>query len=204
VNVGYYPFRIKAGYPTHLYTCDNRWVEDLAPGQGFAVQSTRNPSCSDNPPLRPSLNGFVFGYKRDGATSGWVPADALEFAGYDAAPCADGPSNDDFGVAHNPYDGCAAIACDGQKSCAATNGPNDGTGDCGGHTTDVARTVSATDAYLRYAPSSTALRYLHQGDQVQVLYDNEQGWFFVEVTSSTCPSLSPNGSRGWVLATAVQ
>jgi hypothetical protein len=204
VNIGYYPFRIKAGYATHLYTCDNRAIEDLSPGQGFAAQSTRNPSCSDNPPLRPSLNGFVFGYARGTMTSGWVPADALEFAGYDGGPCTDGPSNEDFEVAHNPYDGCAALVCDGTQSCAAANDPNAGTSDCGGHTTNVTRTVSATDLYLRYAPGSTALRYLHQGDQVQVLYDNQQGWFFIQVTATTCPALSPDGSRGWLLATGVQ
>jgi hypothetical protein len=45
---------------------------------------------------------------------------------------------------------------------------------------------------------------LHQGDQVQVLYDNQQGWFFIEVTGTTCPVLSPNGSRGRVLATGLQ
>ena len=197
VNVGYYPFKVKAGVSSHLYTCDNRTIETLDAGQGFALQSTRNPSCSDNPPIRPELNGFVFGYARGSATSGWIPAADIEFAGYGGGNCADGPASADFEVAKNPHDGCKALVCSGNQTCASTNGPNDGANDCGGKTMNVTKTVSATDMYLRYAPLSTAVRYLHKGDQVKVLYDNLKGWSFVEVSGTTCPVLTPNGVRGW-------
>jgi hypothetical protein len=205
VNVGYYPFKIKPGVATHLYTCDDRFIQDLNPGDGFAVQSTRNPSCSDNPPLRPDLAGFVFGYSRGSSKSGWVPASALEWTGYAGGTCADGPASADFEVAHDPYDGCAATVCSGGfHTCAAANGPNDGSGDCGGKTMNVSRTVKSDDMYLRYAPLSTAVRYLHKGDVVKVLYDNLKGWSFVEVTGTTCPVLTPNGSRGWCQTSELQ
>lgn len=200
VNIGYYPFKIKPGVNTNLYTCDNRPIEALGPGQGFAAQSTRNPGCIENPPLRPALNGFVFGYARGSAKSGWVPADALEFAGYDGGSCADGPASADFQVLHNPYDGCKAMACDGQLGCMAVNGANDGANDCGGSGKNEDRTVAVDDLYLRYAPQSTAYHYLHNNDKVHVLYANAGGqWLFVEVTGTTCPALTPNGTRGWVL-----
>ncbi len=197
VNVGYYPFKIKAGVTTALHSCPNRVLETLVGGQGFAAQSTRNPSCSDNPELRPSLNGFVFGYARGSGRSGWVPASALEFAGYVANSCADGPAGVDFQVAKNPHAGCQAFSCNGATSCKAANGSNDGKSDCGGKTLNVVKTVSAQDMYLRYAPLSTPTRYLHQGDKVKVLYDNLKGWSFVHVLESSCPELTPVGARGW-------
>lgn len=205
VNVGFYPFKIKPGVQTKLFTCDNRAIEDLGPGQGFAAQSTRNPGCVDNPPLRPALGGFVFGYARGSARGGWVPADALEFTGYAGGACADGPASADFQVAHNPYDGCKPMTCDDplKQSCVATNtppadDPNHAKSDCGGAGLDQLREIVAEDLYLRYAPFSTAIRYLHKGDRFNVLYDNKKGWVFGEVTQTTCPLLTPAGSRGWV------
>lgn len=203
VNIGYYPFKIKSGTTAYLYSCDNRVLDVLSEGQGFAAQSVRNSDCSDSPPLRDSENGYVFGYKRSGGQSGWVRADVLEFTGYIETQCADGPgANDgtpaDFQVKYNPYDSCKGLVCNsGFNSCEQANDPDDGNDKCGGETRNDTKTVIAQDMYLRYAPGSTAIRYLHYGDVVKVLYDNHEGWVFVEVTSGTCPLLTPNGSRGW-------
>jgi hypothetical protein len=205
VNVGYYPFKIKSGVNTHLYTCTNpvKIKEDLAQGQNVAAQSTRNPSCSDNPPLRPSVDGYVYVYARGSGNQGWVPSSALEFTGYTDQTCAAGPADVDYQIKGNPYDSCKSTIChpdakgNGGQSCTAVNGTSDGKDDCGGKRVSIARTVSATDMYLRYAPFSTSMRYLHKGDKVKVMYDNLKGWSFVQVTYSTCPGLTPVGSRGW-------
>lgn len=203
VNVGYYPFRIKPGVDTALYTCDDRSIEPLAAGQGFAAQSTQNPGCSDNPPLRDAVAGFVFGYSRDTGKSGWVPADALEFVGYDGGACADGPTAAAFQVAHNPYDGCQATPCDGVNSCLAANpinpkDPNNSNSDCGGFPISANRTVALPDLALNAAPGANPTHYLHQNDQVKILYFNKNGWVFVELKVSNCPLLTPVGLRGWV------
>jgi hypothetical protein len=203
VNVGYYPFRIKPGVNTELYTCDDRAIQGLAPGQGFAAQSTRNPNCSDNPPLRDARAGYVFGYARGSGVSGWVPAEALEFVGYDGGACADGQANSDWQVANNPYDGCKPMPCDGVNTCAAANpidpnDPDNSDTECGGFPISLVRTIAAPYVPMYAAPGSTPVQYVHAGDEVKVNYFTKFGWYFVELKSSTCPSLSPVGLRGWL------
>ncbi len=97
------------------------------------------------------------------------------------------------------------MTCDdpNKQSCVGTNtppadDPNHTKSDCGGAGIDQLREIVAADLYLRYAPISTAIRYLHKGDRFHVLYDNKKGWVFGEVTLSTCPALTPVGARGWV------
>lgn len=202
VNVGYYPFRIKQGVNTTLLSCEDRPLQGLAPGQGFAAQSTRNPHCSDNPPLRDPLAGYVFGYARGSGVSGWVPAEALEFVGYDGGACADGPTNSAWQVASNPYDGCKAMPCDGVNTCAAANPIDpkdpDKSAECSGLAFNFLRTVAVPSLMMHAAPGSNPIQYVHAGDQVKVVYVTESGWFFVELKISNCPLLSPVGLRGWI------
>jgi hypothetical protein len=202
VNLGYYPFRIKQGVNTTLLSCDDRPIQGLAPGQGFAAQSTRNPHCSDNPPLRDPLAGYVFGYARGSGVSGWVPAEALEFVGYDGGACADGPTNSAWQVANNPYDGCKPMACDGVNTCAAANpidpkDPNK-SNECSGLPFNFLRTIAVPSLTMHAAPGSAPTQYVHAGDQVKVVYFTESGWVFVELKVSNCPLLSPVGLRGWL------
>jgi hypothetical protein len=207
VNVGYYPFQ--AVRTTNMYSGDpgggGTVVETLAPGQGVGLQTTRNPNCLDNPPLRPAVAGWAFGFRRgaDGARpSGWVALADLTFVGYDGGPCATGPAFADFEAAHNPYDGCRALVCDGTTSCAAVNPAGEGDNDCGGTRVDQSRTVDADTLYVRYSPGGTATHYLHRGDTVHVMYRTDRHgtgtwWNFIEVTGSSCPTLTPVGTRGW-------
>ena len=204
VNVGYYPYRIKAGVQTALHTCDDRPIETLDPGQGFAAQSTRNPGCSDNPPLREPVAGFVFGYARGSGVSGWVPADALEFIGYDAGLCADGPGNTAWQVANNPHDGCRAMPCEGVNGCAAGNpiDPNDPeklASECTGMAFNLTFPLAVPYLALYAAPDATPMQYIHQGDEVKFLWATKNFTrAFVELKTSACPTLSPVGVRGWI------
>ncbi len=204
VNVGYYPYRIKAGVQTALHTCDDRPIEALGPGQGFAAQSTRNPGCSDNPPLREPVAGFVFGYVRGSGLSGWVPADALEFSGYDGELCADGPGNSAWQVTNNPHDGCRAMPCEGVNDCAAGNpvDPNDPeklATECIGMAFNLTFPLAVPYLALYAAPDATPMQYIHQGDEVKFLWAAKNfAWVFVELKTSDCPTLSPVGLRGWI------
>ncbi|MCB9663123.1 MAG: hypothetical protein H6732_03350 [Alphaproteobacteria bacterium] len=201
VNLGYYPYVLRRA--ADVLQCDGEVVETLAPGQGFAVQSTRNPSCSDNPPLRPAVDGYVFGYARGSSRWGWVPADALGFSGYEAGlPCADGVGDVAFQVVANPYDACTPLVCDAPTTCGAVNDPSDGDADCGGAGASDARLVGPSDAPLRYAPGGEPRRHVKQGDGVTVLYRSGE-WFFVEVTATTCDVFTSVGSRGWMRSSEI-
>ncbi len=95
------------------------------------------------------------------------------------------------------------MACNGANTCAVgnpvdPNDPNNTLSDCGGAGVNISRSIKAQDLYIRFAPFSTAMRYLHQNDKIKVLYDNKKGWVFMEVTSTTCPALTPVGARGWI------
>lgn len=158
----------------------------LAAGGHLGRQSTRNPSCSDSPPLRPAEGGFVWGYCMPPATrkSGWMRlADLVRDPAYDELAC--GPAGEDF----DPRDpeGCGGH-CDGRPPTGVA--PASGTA-----------AVEVREAYLRYAPGSTAFRYLVRGDTVRRLVRAEQGrWTAVEVRSARWAGA---GTRGWVIASAL-
>jgi hypothetical protein len=61
--------------------------------------------------------------------------------------------------------------------------------------------VSAGDVYLRWAPGSTAFRYLVRNDAVRQLVRTANGrWIGVEVQTARWAS---RRTRGWVLGSAL-
>jgi hypothetical protein len=102
---------------------------------GKACGDPSHSACPDsNPPMRPTLAGFAWGYAYSGAShmQGWIPFDpaSLDFAGYDAGhPCALGPAGLDYEV----QSACGqATNCAGQNpTCGATNKCDEGADDCG-------------------------------------------------------------------------
>ena len=158
----------------------------LVAGQHLGRQTTRNPGCLDTPPLRGAVDGYVWGYCMPPATrkSGWMLLSALEAdPEYEGLAC--GPANVDF---------------DRRRPTA-----------CGGHCdgrrlTDVRRVfgsaqVSAREAYLRWAPGSTAFRYLVRGDEVRRLVQTANArWVGIEVRTARWAG---RRLRGWILSGAL-
>jgi hypothetical protein len=161
---------------------------ELVAGQRLGRQTTRNPRCLDAPPLRAAVDGFVWGYCLPPATrkSGWMLLADLR---------------------RDPR--CEQLACGPAGKDFDRRSP----GSCGGHCdgrplTDVRAAsgraaVGAREVYLRYAPHSTAFRYLVTGDEVRELArwsSPRADWIGVEVRSARW---APRARRGWVLASAL-
>jgi hypothetical protein len=162
---------------------------ELGADQHLGRQSTRNPSCVDAPPLRGAVQGFVWGYCLSPVAhkSGWMLLDDLE-RDTGAGELACGPAGADFDR-RQPYSWGGH--CDGRPltRVRAASG------------VAVAR---AREVYLRYAPGSTAFRYLVTGDEVRQLVQWSSGsarWVGVEVRRARWV---PRGGRGWVLAGALR
>jgi hypothetical protein len=206
-NIGYYP--VVALRDTPLYSGDfgpgrgGRLLRTLSKGDGFAIQSTRNPTCNDAPPMRPAVNGFVYGLTRSGSEAGWIRLSDIASVGEAMqATCADGPGSPgtDFQVARNAEDGCKPFHCaSGRNTCKSANGEHDGADDCdGGAVVDEYREVDADTLHLRYAQGSTSIGYAHRHDRVRVSFV-KGAWAFIEVTNSTCPFTTPVGMRAWTM-----
>jgi hypothetical protein len=196
VDVAYEPWRALTRTTLRLGTdaqapavlADDGSVVVLEAGQHFGRQSTRNPGCVDRPPLRPAVAGFVWGYCLPPATrkSGWMQVVDLE-PDLDVERRACGPAGADFD--RRDPSSCAGH-CDGRPVSAFAQT----SGDAG---------VVASDVYLRYAPGSTAFRYLVRGDLVRRLVEGRgehAGWTGVEVRRARWTA---TGARGWLLATAL-
>ncbi len=166
---------------------DDGSVVALAAGQQFGRQSTRNPGCLDRPPLRPAVAGFVWGYCMPPATrkSGWMRlADLVPDLDSERHAC--GPAGADFD--RRSPSGCGGH-CDGRALTEFA--PASGVA-----------SVDARDVYLRYAPGSTAFRYLVDGDRVRLLAEGRAdyaGWTGVEVRHAAWAAA---GARGWLLHSA--
>jgi hypothetical protein len=192
VDVAYEPWR--AIRPTALRigpspnapivpTDDGRPVQ-LAEGQHLGRQSTRNPRALDAPPLRPPVSGYVWGYAMSPVShkSGWMALDDLELdPEFEDRAC--GPAGADFD--RRDPDSCG--------------GHGDGRPLSGIRAASGAAAIAAQDVYVRYAPQSTAFRYLVRGDQVRRLV-RHSGYVGIEVRTARW---SPRGGRGWVIASAV-
>jgi hypothetical protein len=62
--------------------------------------------------------------------------------------------------------------------------------------------VAAREVYLRYAPGSTAFRYLVRGDAVRRLVrSHNMQWTAVEIRTARWTG---RGTRGWVLSSALR
>jgi hypothetical protein len=156
---------------------------ELAADQHLGRQTTRNPACLDAPPLRAAVDGFVWGYCMPPATrkSGWMRLSDLE---RDPAleQLACGPAGADF-------DRRRPQACGGHCDGRSLTGVQGATGTA---------VVTAREVYLRYAPGSTAFRYLVRGDAVRrVVQSRNRSWTGVEVRTARWAG---RGTRGWVLA----
>jgi hypothetical protein len=159
---------------------------ELGAGQHLGRQTTRNPDCLDTPPLRAAVGGFVWGYCMPPVTrkSGWMLLAALEpDPAFEHLAC--GPANADFD--RRRPDACGGH-CDGRPltGVRAVSG---------------SARVSARDVYLRWAPGSTAFRYLVRGDEVRRLAQTANArWIGVEVQSGRW---ARRRLRGWILGSAL-
>jgi hypothetical protein len=161
---------------------DNGEAVELAADQHLGRQTTRNPGCLNAPPLRAAVDGFVWGYCMPPATrkSGWMRLSDLE---RDPAleQLACGPAGADF-------DRRRPQACGGHCDGRPLAGVQDASGTA---------VVTAREVYLRYAPGSTAFRYLVRGDAVRrVVRSRNRSWTGVEVRTARWTG---RGTRGWVL-----
>lgn len=195
VDVGYEPWQAvratllrvgpSASAPPVLSDADEPVA--LAVGQHLGRQTTRNPECLDGPPLRGSVNGFVWGYCLPPATrkSGWMQlADLKPDLALERLAC--GPANADFDR-RRPQ--ACGEHCDGRTLRAV----RDASGQA---------VVAAREVYLRYAPGSTAFRYLVRGDAVrQLLRSPNRQWTAVEIRTARWTG---RGTRGWVFSSAVR
>ncbi len=192
VDVAYEPWRARRPTALHvgpdirspLVLAERGEPVELDAGQHLGRQTTRNPACRDRPPLRAAVGGFVWGYCMPPAIrkSGWMQLVDLEVdPAYEGLAC--GPAGADFD--RRRPTGCGGH-CDGAPLTGArpVSGP---------------ALVTARDLYLRYAPHSSAFRYLVSGDQVQLLahWNAADAWFGVEVRHARW---TPSRARGWVLA----
>src|SRR5919197_2339875 len=194
VDVAYEPWRARA--PTGLRVgptssapvvlADSGEAVSLAIGQHLGRQTVRNPECRDAPPLRAAVDGFVWGYGMPPTIrkSGWVRLVDVQ-ADLMLEELACGPAAADF-------DRRFPQACGGHCDGRPFTGVRRGLGSA---------EVSARDLYLRYAPGSTAYRYLVSGDQVRLLAQARAGrWLGVEVRRA---AWAPRRVRGWVLASGL-
>src|SRR4051812_16320007 len=159
VDVAYEPWRAIASSTLRLgpdpdaprVTADDGHVVALESDQYFGRQSTRNPGCLGRPPLRPAVAGFAWGYCMAPVTrkSGWMRLADLQ-SDPDAERRACGPAGADFD--RRDPDSCGGH-CDGRPVTAFVAASGEAV-------------VGARDVYLRYAPGSTAFRYLVQGDRI--------------------------------------
>jgi hypothetical protein len=191
VDVSYEPWRAVRPTPLRLgpsarapqVRSDDGVPVGLAAGQHLGRQSTRNPGCLDSPPLRGSVDGFVWGYCLPPAVrkSGWMRVADLEpDPAFEGLAC--GPADADFD--RRRPQACGGGHCDGR--------PLSGLCDASGRAV-----VEAQDVYLRYAPGSTPFRYLVRGDSVSRLLRSHPSWTAVEIRAGRWAG---RRTRGWVLS----
>lgn len=193
VNIGWYPYRATQTTHVHSKPGCGLILAEVREHAGVALQSVRNPRASDRPPLRPPTRGvdgelYVWGYRREGAITGWIRQHDLE-RDPDAAqkPPCDGPASMDFEV--------------GRQHCQP--GAHNGCGTLS--TTRPLMTVTATTAHLRYSAHGTSYHILHKGDKGRVLIANApQGNHFLEITHATADGSARARMRGYVSTTALK
>lgn len=195
VDVAYEPWRAVARTVLRLgpdaqapaVSADDGTTVELGVGLQFGRQSTRNPRCLDRPPLRAAVGGYVWGYCLSPVTrkSGWMRlADLAADPQTERRAC--GPAGADF-------DRRDPRSCGGHCDGRAVDGFVASSGEA---------IIAARDVYLRYAPGSTAFRYLVRGDRVRRLVNGrgaDRGWTGIEVRSARW---TPTGTRGWLLMSA--
>ena len=192
VDVAYEPWiareetalRVGPGPNAPIVLADDGRECVMRPGDRLGRQSTRNPGCARRPPLRPAVDGYVWGYLiRRGypAKSGWARLAFLDRDPDYRLIC--GPAGADFD--RRFPDDCEG-RCDGRRirSVATRTGR---------------RVVAAREAYLRLSPRGSAFRYLVPGDAVRRLAA-WQDFTAVEVLDGRW---TPRRARGWVISSAL-
>jgi hypothetical protein len=206
-NVAYYPMVTSRTTPLVTGEESGQLLLMLPPLTTVAIQSTRNPLCHDSPPLRASIQGWVFGYVRGASSSttgiGWMRAADL-LLDLSGGPCANGPADGAFQVATNPYSRspiCEHFDCDGERRCRDINPLGEGAIECEGEVVDYERIVDVDALVVRYSPAGTPRRFLHRGDRVRVRYESpDRDSVYVIARTTSAPTLSPVGAPGWVSA----
>jgi hypothetical protein len=152
-------------------------------------QSTRNPACSDRPPLRPALGGWVwvYGLPPNSRKSGWVALADLE-PDPDHPESACGPAEVDFDR-RDPS--LCSPHCDGRPLQRVE--PAAGVS-----------VVRAREVYLRYSPQGTAFRYLQRGEAVRALCRWRSGRLDYTGVEVRTARWAPRGTRGWVASSALR
>lgn len=183
VNIGWYGYITSVATQIRTGWGGGNVKANIAAGKRVGLQSVRNPSGGRSPAPRGAKGGWFWVYMVDGGHTGWIPGLALKPAPHPGA-WATGPAGLDMHVGRSGsgYSGPGATGCGGQKLNGAV------------------RTVGDSDAYLRYAPHSTAFYYLHAGDKVREFYRSPLRYRCVEVVSG---KWCPRGTRGWVLEKAI-
>jgi hypothetical protein len=192
VDVAYEPWRVIRATALRMgpspdapiVPTDDGEPVQLEEGHHLGRASTRNPRALDRPPLRPAVTGFVWGYAMSPVPhkSGWIALDDLE-AHPDFEDEACGPAGADF-------DRRDPSSCRGHGDGRPLSGVRDASGVAG---------ITAQDVYLRYAPQSTAFRYLVRGDSVRRLV-RHSNYVGIEVRRA---AWSPRGGRGWIISSAL-
>ncbi len=187
VKVGYHGKRLTRAVPgSYVARPGGPLVYvNLPAGTRFAVTSTRNGIGSTTPAMLRAVNGWRWGYpivRRAGkllpGSGCWVPDDAI---GEDqkGGAWAKGPARLDFAVGYGKP----------RKKKRGSNGkPKTGE-----------YKVRSRNAYIRFAPHSTAVGYLLTGDRVSA----RRKWGFytcVQVVSSSSSAVR----EGWVLTMALK
>jgi cysteine-rich repeat protein len=221
VNVAYYPFTVTR--PTRLFSGGPGCVgegrggqvfDQLAAGQTFMVQSTRNRRCSNRPLLRGSIAAgsarYRFGYLVNALNPtrayGWVDIAALGDAPPATGMCNAGLFDEGFQAPYNPRT-CQRSMCSGRNTCASANPSGQGDDDCGGARDDArpVRVVNAVVLPVYYAPAYAPKRFLHRGDRVTVLYRNPRGWVFIDAVDRPAPECGAfSNGQGWVEASSLR
>jgi len=189
----------------------------IAAGTVVGLQSTRNPGCSDGPPLRPpdALGGgpdYFFGYPTtpaDAPRYGWIDGASLTSGtrATGGGACLRGVGGEDFqGQLVRLRGGCQPFACDGAMACLPVNSPDEGAGDCDGVSVAgedarvVGRAELAGHTTLQFAPGSSVYRLVADGDAVRVLLRGPR-WCFVRLVTSPVNDVvaaSTRDLRGWL------
>ncbi len=203
VDVCYRPFRALRNTPL-LTAPDARAPQVQHGGQVVTVaanayigrQSVRNPECSNTPPLRDPVNGYVWGYLslqsggHAAGKSGWMLASDLVGADdFGGALC--GPAKEDFDC--RP---AFRSKCDSRDACGvgSNDHPRDASGD---------RQLTRPE-YVHMAADSTPSLWLLAGDRVRrhgmKSSSFEKDFACVEVLIS---QFVAKGRAGWVRADAL-
>lgn len=192
VNVGWFPYRATTATTVSSKPGAGVVIASCPAWDGLALQSVRNPSCSDHPRRRPPVKGsdghmYVWGYKRYGAKTGWLRADLVEpDPNFASKPFANGPAREDFEVGREHCEQGSRSGC-GKKSL-----------------TKPLMVVTAATVHYRYSPRGTSMHYLHQGDQVRVLIANgPHGFHFTQLVHAAPDGSAKPGARGWIITNSL-